>query len=119
MKDMYGDFTQPGEIICVGAGLGGGFVNTNELHIIKYGRAMASDKKGWTAAVKEEHERMLTHSVFLGTPKARYQKAPKSCPRREHARRSQTGLTGQEFMLADMNKSMGSIMTKTPRHHLW
>jgi hypothetical protein len=29
-----------GEIACVGAGLGGGFENTTELHVIKYDEAM-------------------------------------------------------------------------------
>ena len=30
-----------GELACVGAGLGSGFDNTNELHVMKYHEAMA------------------------------------------------------------------------------
>jgi hypothetical protein len=77
MKDLHRDYTPPGEMICVGAGLGGGFVNTNELHVMKYEEAMASDKKGWQAAVKEEHERMKTNSVFVETPRTNVPKGAK------------------------------------------
>jgi hypothetical protein len=45
-------------VACVGAGIGGGFVNTNELHVMKYQQAMETeDKEQWTLAVKEEHAR--------------------------------------------------------------
>ena len=47
------------------AGIGGGFTNTKELHVMKYNDAMAgNEKKEWEMAVKEEHERMLKHEVF-------------------------------------------------------
>ena len=39
---------EPQEIACVGAGLGRGFENTTELHVIKYNEAMAGpDKVKW------------------------------------------------------------------------
>jgi hypothetical protein len=53
----------------VGAGIGGGFLNTNELHVMKYNQAMASgDKEQWHDAVQEEYERMEHHKVFQSVP---------------------------------------------------
>ena len=53
------------EIACVGAGIGGGFENTSELHVMKYREAMAGDfKDKWEEAVLEEHERMVKHNVW-------------------------------------------------------
>jgi hypothetical protein len=53
------------EVAGVGAGLGGGFANTNELHVMKYDEAMrGGDKRQWTQAVKEEFDRMNKHGVF-------------------------------------------------------
>jgi hypothetical protein len=49
-------------------GVGGGFVNTKELHVMKYKQAMATqDQASWTKAVQEEHERMVHHGVFKVT----------------------------------------------------
>jgi hypothetical protein len=60
----------PGEFGCVGAGLGGGFVNTHELHVMKFKQAMQSgDKKNWDQAVIEEHERMEKHKVWKAVPR--------------------------------------------------
>ena len=58
------DFAIDHELAGVGAGLGGGFNNTKELRPMKYKEAMATDKKGWTKAVEEEHERMVTNGVW-------------------------------------------------------
>ena len=45
-----------GDFSFVGAGLGGGFANTAELHVMKYDEAMATDEKEqWEKAVEEEH----------------------------------------------------------------
>jgi hypothetical protein len=47
------------ELGCVGAGLGGGFVNTNELHVMKYSEAMATpEAKQWKESV--EHNCLIT-----------------------------------------------------------
>jgi hypothetical protein len=47
-----------GEVVCVGAGFGGGFEITKELHVMKYKKAMVtSDSKEWELAVKAEHDR--------------------------------------------------------------
>jgi hypothetical protein len=65
----------PGELACVGVGLGGGFDNTNELHVMKYGKAMATDdRKGWEKSTDEEHDRMVKREVWEAVPPA---KAPK------------------------------------------
>jgi hypothetical protein len=63
-----GEFA-PGEMACVGPGIGGGFVNTKELHVMKYDQAInGPDKEKWKQAVQEEHERMDTHGVFKIVP---------------------------------------------------
>ena len=49
------------EFRCVGAGLGGGFQDTHELHVMKYDEAMNSH---WNKAVEEEHDRMKKHTMF-------------------------------------------------------
>jgi hypothetical protein len=53
------------ETAFVGAGIGGGFVDTTELHIMKYKEAMAGkDAKKWQKAVDEKHDHMLKHCVW-------------------------------------------------------
>ncbi len=55
----------------VGAGLGGGFDNMQELHVMKYKEAMkTSDKPHWVKGVNEEHERFKKHKVFKAVPRA-------------------------------------------------
>jgi hypothetical protein len=70
MKDFpEGEFA-PGEMACVGAGLGGGFTNTKELHVMKFDQAMAgADAEQWKEAVKDEHGRMEDHEVFIVVPR--------------------------------------------------
>ena len=59
-----------GEMECVGAGLGCGFDNTNELHDMKYYKAMATaDKDKWKEAVKEKYDRMTKFKAFQAVPK--------------------------------------------------
>jgi hypothetical protein len=49
----------------VGAGVGGGFDHTTELHVVKYRDAMASgDATQWSRAVEEEHDRMVDNEVW-------------------------------------------------------
>ncbi len=54
------------EYISIGAGVGGGFLNTsNELHVMKYHETInGPDGKKWTAEVKTEHGRMVKSGVF-------------------------------------------------------
>jgi hypothetical protein len=53
------------EIACVGAGSGGVFQITKELHVMKYKQAMKTkDKDMWTEAVFEEHDRMGKRQVW-------------------------------------------------------
>ena len=57
------------EFALVGAALGGGFENTNELHVLKYNEAMSGpDKIQWTKAVTEEYERMRKMGVWKAIP---------------------------------------------------
>jgi hypothetical protein len=56
------------EEMTVGAGVDGGFVNTNELHTIKYDDAMATkDRSKWIQAVEEEYAHMMDHRVIEPT----------------------------------------------------
>lgn len=67
------------EIACVEAGIGGGFENTNELHVLKFKKAMATESKDkWKTAVEEEHERMVKHNVWK--PVLRSSISPKTTP---------------------------------------
>ncbi|MGL5935252.1 MAG: reverse transcriptase domain-containing protein, partial [Cetobacterium sp.] len=57
------------EICMVGAGLGGGFINTQELHVMKFEEAMAGPEADkWEVAVDKEHSRMVKSEVFKATP---------------------------------------------------
>jgi hypothetical protein len=58
------------EIACsVGAGLGGGFLNMQELRVMKFGHAMKTkDKEHWEEGVEEEHNKMLKHKVWEAVP---------------------------------------------------
>ena len=56
----------------VGAGLGGGFAHTSELHLMKYDEAMSKpDKDKWKKGVEEELQRMLKSKVFKAVPKSK------------------------------------------------
>jgi hypothetical protein len=49
----------------IGAGIGGGFVHTSELKVMKYNEAMAGpNKKEWEKAVKEVHNKFKQYGVF-------------------------------------------------------
>ena len=50
-------------------GLGGGFENTQDLHVMKYDEAMASNYAAkWHKSVNEEHDCMVMHKVFQMVP---------------------------------------------------
>jgi hypothetical protein len=56
----------------VGAGLGGGFDVTTDLHVMKYKQAMKSDDKdAWMKVVNKEHQRMKDHQVWKAVPKGK------------------------------------------------
>ena len=70
--EYYTTMNEIGELACSGAGLGGGFDNTNELHVMKYHEMMATGNKDkWTGAVKEEYDRMTKFKVFQAVPKSK------------------------------------------------
>jgi hypothetical protein len=65
MKELHETELIEGEVCCVGAGLGGGFENTNELKVMKFKEAMkGNDAAKWQMAVDDEHGRMTKHSVW-------------------------------------------------------
>jgi hypothetical protein len=53
------------EYVSIGAGIGGGFTNTQELKVMKYHEAINSpDSDPWKAEVKKEHGRIIHNKVF-------------------------------------------------------
>jgi Reverse transcriptase (RNA-dependent DNA polymerase) len=66
-RQYYKRLTELGcaSLALVGAGVGGGFTNTQELHVMKYNEAMKTgDKEHWVKAVNEEHDRMVKYEVW-------------------------------------------------------
>jgi hypothetical protein len=62
---IHNDNDSVSEYINVGAGVGGGFTNTNELGMMKYHEAInGQDGKKWKAEVKTEHGSMVESGVF-------------------------------------------------------
>ena len=58
------------EYAMVGAAAGGGFIDTHELHVMKYDQAMATnEKEEWKKSVKDEHDRFEKGKVFKAVPK--------------------------------------------------
>ncbi len=56
---------QSREFANVGAGIGGGFKNTQELKVMNYKEAVnGPDGEQWKAEVKNEYQRMLANKVF-------------------------------------------------------
>ena len=63
--DLLLEFKIRDEIAGIGAGIGGGFENTKELHVMKYNEAMQQpDREQWVKAVREEHDRFIQYNVF-------------------------------------------------------
>ena len=49
----------------MGAGIGSGITNTEELHVLKYNEAMQNpDREEWVKAVEKEHQRMIDSRVW-------------------------------------------------------
>jgi hypothetical protein len=46
MRDFPQEEYAPGEVVCVGAGIGVGFANTMELHLVKYDQAVNGKRMG-------------------------------------------------------------------------
>ena len=67
-----------GAVACVGAGLGGGFENTKELHVMKYKKAMMTkDVKNWKVAVEDEHNRFKDSEAWVAMPRDQVPKGEK------------------------------------------
>lgn len=66
-----GDIDDVTKLALFGAGIGGGFLNMQELHVMKYGEAMKTkDKPKWDEAVEDEYIRMQkNHKVFHAVPR--------------------------------------------------
>ena len=57
------------EFANIGAGLGGGFKNMRELHVMKYEEAMSGPgAKAWAEEIKREHARMIKNKVWEVVP---------------------------------------------------
>jgi Reverse transcriptase (RNA-dependent DNA polymerase) len=70
-ETAYLNLTKGFEMGLMGAGVGGGFINTQELHVVKYNQAMKGpDKTQWEVAMKEEYNRMIKNKVWKAVPRA-------------------------------------------------
>jgi hypothetical protein len=64
-ENYYAAMKELRECGLIGAGIGGGFLNISELHVMKFDEAMTkSDKPNWDKAVLEEHDRFTGHTAF-------------------------------------------------------
>lgn len=53
------------EVMCVGAGIGGGFANTSELTVLNYNQAMKGPRRAeWRKEVKNEYDRMMKFNAL-------------------------------------------------------
>jgi hypothetical protein len=69
-ENYYAAMKEIGEFGLIGAGIGGGFVNTSELHVLKFDEAMTkTDKPNWNKAVLEEHDRFTDNTAFQAVNK--------------------------------------------------
>ena len=58
------------EVLAVGAGIGGGFLDTSELKPMKYKEAMSTkDKEQWIKAVDDKYNWMVSQSVWKAVNK--------------------------------------------------
>jgi hypothetical protein len=49
----------------VGAAIGGGFINTAELHVVTYDQALVSpEKEQWIKDIEQEHDNMKANNVW-------------------------------------------------------
>jgi len=66
------------ELALVGAGIGGGFANTNELKVMNYREAMQSpDRAAWEEEIKNEYERFKKFNVVTVVPRSKLPKDAK------------------------------------------
>jgi hypothetical protein len=64
-ENCYAVMKELGKFGLIGAGIGRGFVNTSELHVMKFNEATSEDDKlNWDKAVTEEHECMTNHKAW-------------------------------------------------------
>ena len=69
LLDDYDSIEIDDEYGMVGAGIGGGFDTTDELHTLKFKQAMQSENKAqWMEAVEEEHKKMTDYGVWVAVP---------------------------------------------------
>jgi hypothetical protein len=62
-EQFYDAMRELNEMALIGAGIGGGFVNTEELQVMNYNEAIKSEKDKWDYAVQKEHDRMTNNKV--------------------------------------------------------
>ena len=71
-SELYDDKCDQMEVAAVGAGIGGGFVNTSELRTVKYEEAMSNrkEKRHWQGAVLEEKSKWDRLRTVLETKRS-------------------------------------------------
>jgi hypothetical protein len=99
------------EYINVGAGVGGGFTNTNMLRVMKYHEALnGRDGKKWKAEVKTEHGRMVKSGVFEKVKLSEFPNDAKVIDTTWAMKKKSNGtLCGKKTMFGALNKLRNRI----------
>jgi hypothetical protein len=107
---IHNDNNSVPEYINVGAGVGGGFTNTNEIGVMKYHEAInGPDGKKWKAEVKTEHGRMVESGVFEKVKLSKLRSDVKVIDTTWAMKRRATKHFVEESMFGALSKSRDSI----------
>jgi hypothetical protein len=108
------------ESAMVGAGIGSGYVNTNELHTIKFEEDMVSKEKPlWVKAVEEEFSNMTDHGVFQAVEKSKLPVNAKVLSTTWVMRKKASGRYKARILPGAMSNGMESTSTHLTRHRRW
>jgi hypothetical protein len=109
-----GDFA-PGELACVGAGIGGGFVNTKELHVMKKDQAIdgGPKKEQWNQAVEKNTEPWLHMKFSRLFQRMKHQQEQKSKLNMGHEEESKQSASSK----TRCNRSMENTAAKMTSLH--
>jgi hypothetical protein len=100
----------------VGAGIGGGFETTDELHTLKFKQAMQSENKAqWMEAVEEEHKKMTDYGVWEAVPMETLPRNSKILTSTWAMKKKANGFFKQDLRHEDMSRWTDYIMMKLRR----
>ena len=109
MQLMIHDLTST-EVCLVGAGIGGGYDNTNELHTISYQEGMASDEHDeWQVVVNKEWDQ-LDKKVWKYTDRSDVPPGTTMLDTVWVLKKKSNGKKKSDLMQEVLNRWMGNIM---------